>query len=214
MTWIRPLFVAAAAATSLSAGVVGAVRSTRDGDGSAPERQKVPQRGLLVVDEIFLLPFPAVQHELNLTDEQKERLAPLLAVESPRERVMVLLTPEQKQRLPQLVLHVQRAEAFVRDDISKALELTTEQRGELERLVRRHWLEMRQFTTNANDAAANPRFLEARREAYERALMRLTPAQRTRWEGMAGKAFDLRVLIVPAYGPTPPGRSDDSSPVP
>lgn len=207
MTWLWPVFTAAAAAMSLAAGVAGAVGFPRDGDGGAPERQKIAPTGLLVVDEIFLLPFPTAQLELKLSDEQKERLAPLLAVEAPRERVLALLTPEQKQRLPQLVLQVQRAEAFVRDDIAKALDLTTEQRAELERLVRRHWLEMRQFATNAN-VAGNPRFLEARREAYERALMRLTPAQRMLWEKLIGKSFDLGVLLVPAYGPTRPGLGD------
>jgi hypothetical protein len=128
--------------------------TTVGGDESRTERRF----GFASVDGFFLLPFPAVQEDLNLTREQKAALdaglkawgrpskaAPQLpparqeelqqAETVTRDRILALLMPAQQERLRQFVLQVNGAPSLLREEVAPLLKLTPEQRQKIAGLL-------------------------------------------------------------------------------
>jgi beta-lactamase regulating signal transducer with metallopeptidase domain len=135
--------------------------TTAGGNESRSERRF----GFASVDGFFLLPFPAVQEDLNLTREQKAALdtglkawgrpsqaaaqLPPPARQGERQQVgamardrlvvrlehLIRLTTVQQERLRQFVLQVNGGPALLREDVAPLLKLTPEQREKIARLL-------------------------------------------------------------------------------
>jgi serine/threonine protein kinase len=162
---------------------------------------------------------PAVPEALQLADAQREKLAELrekwkdepesikkdwrelsedarwrravLRAEEHNDALELLLTPEQRQRLSEIVIQNAGIFAFRDPEIVTALELTLEQRKairEIERGLFRHRFDQRGEGRVREGAAGGPPRM-TKREAVSKVLELLTPNQIRKWNELIGPPF-------------------------
>jgi Spy/CpxP family protein refolding chaperone len=168
-----------------------------------------------------LLRLPQVQKELNLSDEQKEKIreaqrqggrsgfgpgAPTTTPPNPAQDEQKILTeilkPEQMQRLKEINLQAQGAAALKLPEVIKELAITDEQKekiGELESQLNEQRRKIfQEIISGALPEERPEKMAEARREidklqkkSTQDALGVLTPEQREKFDKMTGKKIDL-----------------------
>ncbi len=161
-----------------------------------------------------LLQMEAVQKELDLTSEQKEKLVALrpdrgsfqnLSQEERQKRIEELakktaetvksvLTEQQQKRLAELRLQREGASAITRPEVAKKLSLDDAQKEKIKKIDADNQPAERLDFQNATQEERQKYFAEARerREKTETALLAvLTPAQKENFEKMKGDKFEF-----------------------
>src|SRR5262249_17728207 len=86
-----------------------------------------------------LVTHPAVQSELTLTEDQRQKITSALDPEAFRrardEQSMALLSENQRARLKQLELQNAGTRGITRDEIAKDLQLSDEQRAAVKKII-------------------------------------------------------------------------------
>lgn len=108
-------------------------------------------------------------------------------------KVEGVLTPEQKKRLKEIQLQSQGTRALVSDEVVKALNITEEQKKKIEEIREAN---RPQFGRGGegNKGGERPsfeRFQEQQKETEAKILDVLTAEQKTSFEAMKGKKFDM-----------------------
>jgi hypothetical protein len=180
-------------------------------------------------DPAYLLESESVQTELALTEDQKVRLQKLRDEEhkdpaafrgfmrmkpeqiqkrlqqranAERKKVAGVLTPEQMQRLEEINIQAAGVTALGYDDVAKKLELSAEQKGELQRLseASSHKLAGLYSPTNGQPVGdLTPQQLSEKRnsirsERADKALAILSEEQKAVFERLQGAAFDTSTI--------------------
>jgi Spy/CpxP family protein refolding chaperone len=164
-----------------------------------------------------LLTMPAVQQELNLSEDQKKQLADKLPSAADRanfrnlsvderrkqaeerskkteEAAKSVLKPEQMERLSQLRLQREGGTALERAEVADKLGLTQEQKDKIHKISQ----EARGGRAGAGQGASQEERRQAASQARERRQKAndeistvLTPAQKENWGKMQGKKFEF-----------------------
>ncbi|MEW5884516.1 MAG: hypothetical protein AB1725_09880 [Armatimonadota bacterium] len=181
----------------------------RGGAGQGRPEDRPPALDLLQMNPLAIITLPAVREELQLTEEQSQKIREILAKARPggdatpeRRRalndaalreVATILTPEQRGRFEQILLWVAGPVAMARPDVARRVGLTQEQSQKIAEMVRGFAQAM------APRADANPPDRQALRERVQKAraeldakiLELLTPEQRAAWDRLRGPEFRL-----------------------
>lgn len=114
------------------------------------------------------------------------------------EKLKVILTAAQQERLGQIVLQLQGAVALVQPDVAAQLALTDAQRQKLAKLYAETQALIKEARTSSgsrkSQAELNRKTDKLRGDLQKSLLAALTPAQRARWAAMQGKPFDAGKL--------------------
>lgn len=153
----------------------------------------------------------AIDVVLSLRDEpdkQRERLKEFRA--ESEELGLQMLTPEQRAKLKQIYIARQGMQSLGRDDVQKKIELTDEQRAEVEKLLAAREQAVGKAPASRRGAIAAD---------YERRLAsQLSPEQRLEWDKLAGRAApDAEIAIDDAPSeetPADAGPATDDADVP
>jgi Spy/CpxP family protein refolding chaperone len=180
-------------------------------------------------DPAYLLESESVQTELALTDDQKVRLQKLRDEENNdpsafrgfmrmkpeqiqkrlqqranavRKRIAKVLTPEQMQRLDEINIQAAGVAALGYTDVAKKLELTADQRDELNKLGEETSVELAglysptngQSVGNLTPQQLNEKRNEIRAERAEQAFAVLTDEQQAAFETLKGAKFDTSTI--------------------
>jgi serine/threonine protein kinase len=180
--------------------------------------------------QLYLLGNPAVLDDLQLSDEQRAKIAELsrrlgeqrmeafreFHRQTPEERrrnflelarandaaVAAILLPEQRRRLQQIALQLQGPSAFREVDVAAALKLTAEQKERV-RVIEAEML----FGKPDRPRGPWQDYEQRLKTAREAIQALLTDEQAKRWREMAGKPFKGSVpLFMPPPGPFGPPR--------
>jgi Spy/CpxP family protein refolding chaperone len=206
----------------LGLGLVVGVAWAQPGDAPSGERGQRTRRGMgpgmFPGGGLMLLRLEQVQKELNLSDEQKQKIKELrpgrpsdgqrpspeemqTRMEQMRKKVAEILKPEQLARLKQIELQVQGAAALGNPEIVKTLAITDDQRAKLKTIgdeagekARKIFGSMRDLSPEERDAKRTEnqgKMREIAKDAMEKSLAVLTPEQREKFEKMKGKKIDI-----------------------
>jgi len=107
-------------------------------------------------------------------------------------RLAAILEPGQLERLKQIQLQAQGAEALATPAVAAALALSDEQQRKLAELSAEYQRRQDQLTGDFQQRFARIRELNAERD--KRAFALLTAAQKAKWDELIGKPFDLAAL--------------------
>jgi len=111
------------------------------------------------------------------------------------EKVTAILQPEQVKRLKQIKLQHEGLRAFAKADIVKELSLTEMQKQEIKKIQEGLDQESEQAFpagTRGNYQEALTRLARHKREAVEKAVRQLTPAQSRVWKNLTGEPFNIK----------------------
>jgi hypothetical protein len=173
---------------------------------------------------VFLMRDPVVQNELQLSGTQKQAVGELaLAVndslfkmrdlapeagigsdgvkpfnEAFEAKLAPILSAIQQERIDQIGLHVQGRAAFARDKVAERLGLSADQRRSVAKLVGSVQAAFKDLRTQAaagkNLSDLNRQVKKLNGELQQDLSALLTPEQRSRWEVLVGKPFDIAKL--------------------
>lgn len=163
---------------------------------------------LLQVNPLAIITLPAVREELQLSEEQSQRIREILSKArsgedaTPERRralsdavlreVESVLTTKQRERFGQILLWVAGPVAIVRPEVAEKVGLTREQLQKLVELVRDFAQAARRDEANPPDRQAlRERVRKARAELDAKILDLLTAEQRAAWERLRGPEFRL-----------------------
>ncbi|MGC3967500.1 MAG: hypothetical protein QM775_09065 [Pirellulales bacterium] len=136
---------------------------------------------------------------LRPAGEQGSALANALEELAPRyrEQVMAVLQPEQRRRFEQIELQLQGLNGLLREDVAKQLELTDEQRQEIQGSADRLREKFADLTESEKvpGPVALGRLVLARKLADTKALKLLSEEQRKKWDELTGKPIPLEKLL-------------------
>lgn len=203
----------------LAAGVVVLTTSP------APAQQQ-PGRGPIRggPNQFVLLRQPAVQEELKLTAEEKEKIKKLFegfrdrlieAVENGQRDKMAGLIQEQEKALPtvlnasqrkrlkEVFIQVQGLWALTDPGISKDLQITTEQKKKIQDLQKESEEAMKKLFQQggaANRKDAQRKLADFHKQANEKGLALLTTAQQAKWKELSGEPFTREIRRVLPMG--------------
>ena len=129
--------------------------------------------------------------------EQRQKAAPIRRkiADETRQALAGVLQPEQQKRLKQIELQQRGARAFQEPKVQDSLKLTDEQKGKINTInedAARKRREARQGAGRGNSPETRSKLTALRKESMEKALAVLTPEQKTTWEEMAGKPFEIK----------------------
>lgn len=187
------------------------------GAGSGLERTGIDQgrpgdraRALdvLQVNPLAIITLPSVREELQLSEEQSQRIREILSKArsgedaTPERRralndavlreVESVLTTKQRERFGQILLWVVGPVALVRPEVAEKVGLTREQLQKLVELVREFAQTARRDEANPPDRQAlRERVRKARAELDAKILDLLTVEQRAAWDRLRGPEFRL-----------------------
>jgi Spy/CpxP family protein refolding chaperone len=141
---------------------------------------------------LFLLRLDQVQKELNLTDDQKEKIKTLTQdlmpgrppegqapsreerqarMEKARKALADILKPEQMERFKQIEIQVQGAAALMNPDIAKTLAITDDQKAKLKAIGDETREKMQKLFESMRDLSRDER--EAKRTENQKAIREL-----------------------------------------
>jgi hypothetical protein len=143
---------------------------------------------------------------LTLSQRRERQLTQARAAE---QTVLGILTRSQRARLNQIALQFQGFLAFRDPEVIRKLRLTPEQRGRIREIEEELLLPPRKPAGMPRPPFPHTHPWERLRESKERALALLTPEQKTRWQELTGRPFELPPppFFGPRYfGPLPPPR--------
>lgn len=171
---------------------------------------------------ILLLRDDAVLQELKVTPEQRESLATLAAeidhlvwparnqptetsqkawqtaTELAQARATEILTPDQRQRVEQVILWIQGPRALTRTDIADAMQLKDEQRTAIQQAIdaTNEKVEPLQQQAQSGEGvkALEERARKLLRDEQRQILKVLTTAQKENWLKLTGPAVDVSRL--------------------
>lgn len=127
---------------------------------------------------------------------------------------MLLLTDEQKSRVNQICIWLDKGSLF-RNEVVKELELTEEQKGDMSAAYRSLELEMQQVRNNpvqpggkADDAQKEISAQQSRlqTEIERRSIAILTDQQRARFDKMRGPRFEVDLVEIPTISGVRPAK--------
>jgi Spy/CpxP family protein refolding chaperone len=190
--------------------------------GEIPKKMPTRTTGLLATVQM-----PQVQKVLNLSDEQKKKIEELIkegasdnvpvpggattiigaggviAMGSPLAKLAEILKPEQMERLKQLDLQAQGANALRKPELIRALGLNLEQQAKLNSIFKEADQQRREMVDRPVGRSTREfgAMRQTEQELMKKVLNVLTPEQRQKFEKMKGKAIHL-----PPPGVGPPGQ--------
>ncbi len=176
--------------------------------------QRGGRRGFDRLGAAGLLAVEAVQNELKMTDEQKQKFAALreegrnlrdLSGEERRQKfqelakkadetVKTTLDDKQKKRLEEIRLQLEGPGALARDEVAAKLKLDQAQKDKIKKIQEDGRPSERFDFRNASQEERRKYFAEARerREKTNAALLAvLTPAQKESFEKLQGEKFEM-----------------------
>jgi hypothetical protein len=169
-----------------------------------------PPSPLPQVDLARLIQLPAVQKELNLSDDQVQELQELQTqpMHSTQDGLAEILRPGQLKRLKELALQKQGAEVFKMPQVIKELGFTPEQQEKFRELEQRAWAGKRQaFPEDLGSFSPEEReegIGESKRKVgkvnqdfREGAIGLLPPEQGEKFDKMIGKKVDPGMFQPP-----------------
>jgi peroxiredoxin len=175
----------------------------------------------------LLLHEPAVHQELGMTAEQHEKFLetmdeadrkyfPLrnksaeeaskgfkILGDEVQARLNTLLTPQQRQRLGEILLRRLGVQAVLRDDVAKRLGFTEQQRVQIKQITEETQKAVAALEKEAS--SGKPReplekaFLELKTDEQKKVLGLLKPDQQSGWKQLLGKPFDFTKLGQPVF---------------
>lgn len=181
---------------------------------------------------LALLQLPQVRKELKLSDDQQEKLFPLIRtlhekhrgdykrlralgseerkqagrnlVESDFVALAAALTPTQVERLRQILLQDRGAEAFTDPTVQKALALTENQKQKIEDLYAAYKVKKQEALTASkeNYEMALEKLSTLRKETVAKMIQLLSPIQKKSWKLSTGASFEIQ--LQPASKRKPP----------
>ncbi len=121
-----------------------------------------------------------------------------------------ILNPEQALRLDQIMLQMAGISGLLEDEVAAELELSDEQRDEVQRILNDGDLRVRKLLVGQEHGGHDARLVrkkvgEIQREANDKVLKVLTDEQRQRYEDMLGKRIDPAKIFVPKATVPPQG---------
>ncbi len=189
---------------------------------AANEQPAEPQEA--IIPAVYLMRDPLIQGELQLKGAQKEAIAELaVAVNEPlwkmrdlapeagmgsedvkkfnemfAPRLAQILTSSQQERMDQIVLQLQGWGALARDKVAGQLKLAADQRQSIQELVAGSQAGLKDIRLQAS-AGKNLTELNRQVESLRTGLAQkvsavLTPVQRSHWDALQGRPFDLATL--------------------
>ncbi len=133
--------------------------------------------------------------------EMREKM--LTQTKDARKKVEAILTSRQTERFKQIRLQVAGAAAFLDAEVTKALDISEEQRGKLRDPMGKLWAERGDFR-NLSQEERGKRLAEVREKAQKAIMEVLTPDQKTKLEEVGGE--EDRVEAVRSDGGPGGGR--------
>jgi Spy/CpxP family protein refolding chaperone len=201
---MRPLsFVLCAAALAALAAAPPAPQAPTKGPGRGPVRGGP--------NAVTMLRHKAVQEELKLTNDQREKVKGLMTgmrdklldliesgardkvagvVKEQEKGLAKVLTARQLARLRQVVLQAHGVWALTAPDTAKELKITPEQAKKLRVLQDETYKEMSKVSESAKTRTeAQKRLAELHRAANDKGLRLLSAEQRARYKALSGEPF-------------------------
>jgi hypothetical protein len=179
----RWMFMVAAFAVTL--GLVGLAEAQRQGGMGAGAGARV--------DPISLLNNASVKKELDVTDEEMEKLPDAI-----RKALAEVLNPKQMKRLRQIELQQRGIQAFTDKTVAVDLKLTDDQQTAIKTVVADSTKEMREAFGGAGGGGKGGDFKERaekianmRKESLEKAQDVLSSDQKKMWTVMIGEPFKM-----------------------
>lgn len=101
------------------------------------------------------------------------------------------LKPDQAKRLRQVVLQLQRVQAFSDAEVVKALSITPEQTTKIQGIAQAQQAQMQEIFQGARDnpQGAQQKMQELQKETFTKAAAVLTPDQQKKWKELVGEEF-------------------------
>ncbi|MGD9649115.1 MAG: hypothetical protein AB7U73_25615 [Pirellulales bacterium] len=179
--------------------------------------------------ELFLLGQDSVQKELSISEEQAAKARELgekqresfgnfreLSQEERRAKMeenrkalesglAEILKPEQAARLKQIALQQRGPSAIGDPTIAATLDLSADQKQQVETITRKGFEEMRGLREGGAPAAAREKFQALRKAQGDKLIAVLTPVQQSKWNEMVGPPFTGEIERPRFGGPGGPG---------
>jgi Spy/CpxP family protein refolding chaperone len=161
-----------------------------------------------------LLQNEQVQKELQLTEEQKQKLQGLGREMrdnrgAMQAKVAEILQPSQVERLKQIRLQVGGPMAVLQPDVAKDIELTDEQRGKIKAIMEQG---RAKAFGDLSPEQRREKMQQVRKEHAAKVLEVLTPQQREKLDTLKGPKFDLDMSKVRKPGQGAGRRADGPKP--
>jgi peroxiredoxin len=156
------------------------------------------EKFLQMMDEVDLKYFPL----RNKSAEEASKGFQILGDEV-RARLKTLLSPQQQQRLGEILLRRLGAHAALRDDVAKRLDFSEQQRAQIKQITDETQTAVAALEKEAS--SGTPReplektFLELKTDEQKKILELLTPEQQSGWKQLLGQPFDFTKLGQPAF---------------
>lgn len=204
---------------AISLGLATAFFSSAPVRGQQQEPERDRQASAVPNPYMFLIRDPLVHRELWLSDAQKkaitevtdeldgslwalrdlapeqggEKLQQLIA--TAESRLETILDLSQQTRLNELLLRAQGPKALLRSDVAGRLDLTIDQWLEIQTIARetREALDglLKQAQSGKPPETLHKKISRFRAQEAKRILAQLTKPQRSRWDAMLGRKFDV-----------------------
>ncbi len=142
-----------------------------------------------LTDPLALLRNPSVKKELDLKDEQLEKLP-----DAVHKALAEVLNPKQQKRLRQIELQQRGVQAFLDARIQKELKISDEQKGSIKTVLEDSRKEMAEAFKDAkggNFQGVREKLASLRKETTEKVNGVLTSDQKKTWKDMLGDEFKL-----------------------
>jgi hypothetical protein len=145
------------------------------------------------------------QQMQGLSQEERQKKVQERAKEN-RKKIAEILLPQQMDRLDEISLQQSGAGALSRDDVADKLALTDDQKGKLKDLAddtRQKIMDTFSGGPPQDDQERQEmqkKVTEIRTQQSDKALAILTDEQKSKFEKMQGKKFDLASIQFPGFG--------------
>ncbi len=106
-------------------------------------------------------------------------------------KVEAVLTPEQKKRLKEIQIQSQGTRALTSEEVVKALNITEEQKKKIEEIREANRPQFGRGGQGGGERPSFERFQEQQKETEAKIMEVLTAEQKTSFEAMKGKKFDM-----------------------
>jgi hypothetical protein len=185
-----------------------------------PAQESLPPR-VEQLNAIILLPQPAVQKDLKMTEEQiqqaKKSLTSRLTVreqlkdldrdarakrleelkQENDKRAAAILTTAQIKRLRQIYLQQQGMNALTKPEVAREMKFTDEQRKQIETLQTQAGAEIQALRGPTSTEETMKKISALTRSFHDEAMKLLTDVQKAKWKELTGKPFkgELRLTM-------------------